>query len=634
MSLIQGCTDPQAINFDPTANTPCVTFIDVGGTSVEVVNGCCLYNNTIIEGCTDPLSPNYNPNATINDGSCFELIPGGGIVQVGGLPGRIDDITAPITSCGISKSTLLSSTQIGINGEVLVNGAPIPQDCCNSSTLSSIIGRGTYIYANGNCYYNVQPPTNICPEGGEVTCVGLSSFDVWDNIYTSEFGQSIQISNLSLWTNLVQTVNNGGSFLTYFDTGDLINETCCLQLNYSYQSNGICLCQNENTVENSVANCVSTIDGFLNLPTDFFSQNFTIIGSSLGLSQPDITYIINNINNSNDGNNDGIPDLTEARLLLSNALTVKGGVYINFGVTTNTPSLVSQSDCSKISPAPGYWDGNSCMCNNPVTPPDQVINCNLTDVQVLNSFDGYNNSVQIVVQKGTTSSISQECCLKLKTENNLSWHWENPYCYASQQTASCLPVTFNLNENQVTVEPCESGVEVFMWVYFGTPKNSCNLPENIVENSSSVIISQEEPPSEITISPNTGLITSEPPLTSEPEVVIPIEPTPPDTVVVTPVGGNSSEGGGVILPGVPVDGTVIDEDTFLSRSPNIYIPEANSRTFSSKQGTPTTQSGTNSSTNITNNVNKRVVKTVSSKDSLLNLKIGTNIPKKVDKNDC
>ena len=93
-------------------------------------------------------------------------------------------------------------------------------------------------------------------------------------------------------------------------------------------------------------------------------------------------------------------------------------------------------------------------------------------------------------------------------------------------------------------------------------------------------------------------------------------------MVVTPAGNS------IILPGVPVDGTVIDEDTFLSRSPNIYIPEANSRTFSSKQGTPTTQSGTNSSTNITNNVNKRVVKTVSTKDSLLNLKIGTNIPKK------
>jgi len=622
MSLIQGCTDPQAINFDPTANTPCVTFIDVGGTSVEVVNGCCLYNNTMIQGCTDPLSPNYNPDATIDDGSCFQQLVGGGLLQVGVLPGRID--TIPITSCGISKTTLLSSTQIGVNGEVLVNGVPIPQDCCNSSILSNIIGRGTYIYANGNCYFNTTPPTNICPGVGDVVCVGLSSFNIWDNIYTSEFGQSIQIGNPSLWTNLVQTVNNGGSFLTYFNTGGLINETCCQQLNYSYQPNGICLCQNENTVEDSVANCVSTVEGFLNLPTDFFSQNFAIIGSSLGLSQPDITFIINNINNSNDSNGDGIPDLTEARLLLSNALTVKGGVYINFGVNTDTPSLVSQSDCSKISPAPGYWDGNSCMCNNPVTPPDQVLNCNLTDVQVLNSFDGYNNSVQIVVQKGTTSSISQECCLKLKTENNLSWHWENPYCYASQKTASCLPITFNLNENQVTVEPCESGVEVFMWIYFGVPKNSCNLPENIVENNRSVIISQEEPFSEITISPNTGLITSEPPLTSEPEVVIPIQPTPPDDAVVTPAGGS------VIFPGAPVDGTITEENTFLNRSPNIYIPEANSKTFSVKQETPTpiTQNGTNSSTNITNNVNKRAVKTVSSKDSLLNLKIGTDVPKK------
>jgi hypothetical protein len=553
-------------------------------------------------------------------------------------PTRIDDIVQ-ISPCILARTELF---QIGINGEVLVNGAPISQECCNSKTLSSIIGRGSYIYANGNCYYNTQPPTNICPEGGEVTCIGLGSFNAWDNIYTSEFGQSIQTSDLLLWNNLSQAVNNGGSFVTYFDTGGLIDETCCRQLNYSYQSNGICLCQNEDTVEDIVANCVSTIDGFLNLPTDFFSQNFTIIGSSLGLSQPDITYIINNINNSNDSNGDGIPDLTEARLLLSNALTVKGGVYINFSVKTGTPSLVSQSDCSKISP-PGYWDGNSCMCNNPVTPPDEVINCNLTDVQVLNSFDSYNNSVQIVVQKGTTTSVSQECCLKLKTENNLPWYWENPYCYASQQTASCLPVTFNLNETQVTAEPCESGVEVFMWVYFGTPKNSCNLPEINPSPNIDLIIEQgpsTQIPVEINPSPNIGLIIEQGPSTLIPaELIIelpPTPPTPPPLIGVTPVGSGSTEGGSVILPGVPVDGTVIDEDTFLSRSPNIYIPEDRSGTFSLREETPTpiTQNGTNSSTNITNNVNKRVVKTVSSKDSLLNLKIGTDVPKKIDKNDC
>jgi hypothetical protein len=97
-------------------------------------------------------------------------------------------------------------------------------------------------------------------------------------------------------------------------------------------------------------------------------------------------------------------------------------------------------------------------------------------------------------------------------------------------------------------------------------------------------------------------------------------------VVVTPAGGGSIEGGGVILPGVPVDGTVMAEDTFLSRSPNIYIREE----------TPTNESGTNSSTNITKNVNIKVVNTDLSKDSLLNLNTGTNIPKRVnkDKTDC
>src|SRR6266404_4488548 len=48
-----GCTDPLAINFDPSAD-----FDD----------GSCLYD---IEGCTDPSASNFDPSATIDDGSCI-----------------------------------------------------------------------------------------------------------------------------------------------------------------------------------------------------------------------------------------------------------------------------------------------------------------------------------------------------------------------------------------------------------------------------------------------------------------------------------------------------------------------------------------------------------------------------------
>tara|TARA_R100000697_G_scaffold2127_3_gene4832 strand:+ start:38157 stop:40646 length:2490 start_codon:yes stop_codon:yes gene_type:complete len=48
-----GCTDPNALNYNPLAN---------------IDDGSCIYN---IEGCTDPNAINFNPNATLDDGSCL-----------------------------------------------------------------------------------------------------------------------------------------------------------------------------------------------------------------------------------------------------------------------------------------------------------------------------------------------------------------------------------------------------------------------------------------------------------------------------------------------------------------------------------------------------------------------------------
>lgn len=615
MALIQGCTDPQAINFDPTANTPCVTTSTVGDTTVDVVNGCCIYSYTTSEGCTDPLSPNFDPNATIDDGSCFQTVPSVvGIMQVGAAPIRIDTLSP---NCSFARQSVF---EIGINGEVLVNGTPISQDCCNSATLGPRVGTGSFTYSNGNCYYNTQPPTNICPEGGEITCVNINSFNIWDNIYVSEFGQSLQIGNQILWSNLITLINNGGSFATYFDTGGLINQNCCTALGYTY-TNGVCVCESVTIVEEKTITCISTIDQVLNLPNEFFTQNFQIIGPSLGLSQVDTNFIVVNINNNNDTNGNGVPDQVEARLLLSNALNATGGFHLGFGVTTNNPSMVSQSDCSKISPTPGYWDGTNCMCNTPVTPPNEITNCNLTDVQVLNSFDAYNNSVQIVVQKGTTTSVSQECCLKLKSENNLPWYWESPYCYASQQTASCLPVTFNLNENEVNVEPCENGVEVYMWVYFGTPQNSCNLPSNEEESLRSFLSLETQTPTQIETSPNIELISNEVVSKNSMSIVIPLnyENNTPTESNGNTTNSNSSSSG-------------------LRTSSNNYN-EKNNKTFSTEINNPNSEliNSENSDNSILNGGLKKVVKKSSTipsaSNGFLSLKLGSDTIKKTPKDD-
>ena len=49
-----GCTDPEATNFDPTA---------------DYDDGSCEY----LEGCTDPTACNFDPAAVVDDGSCEEL---------------------------------------------------------------------------------------------------------------------------------------------------------------------------------------------------------------------------------------------------------------------------------------------------------------------------------------------------------------------------------------------------------------------------------------------------------------------------------------------------------------------------------------------------------------------------------
>ena len=47
-----GCTDPEADNYNPNAN---------------INDGSCLFY-----GCTNPDADNYDPNANIDDGSCIE----------------------------------------------------------------------------------------------------------------------------------------------------------------------------------------------------------------------------------------------------------------------------------------------------------------------------------------------------------------------------------------------------------------------------------------------------------------------------------------------------------------------------------------------------------------------------------
>ena len=56
--IIYGCTNPDALNYNPSANS---------------YDGSCTYP---VEGCTNVNAINYNPEADIDDGSCYDFIFG------------------------------------------------------------------------------------------------------------------------------------------------------------------------------------------------------------------------------------------------------------------------------------------------------------------------------------------------------------------------------------------------------------------------------------------------------------------------------------------------------------------------------------------------------------------------------
>tara|TARA_B110000503_G_scaffold139807_1_gene229096 strand:+ start:725 stop:7564 length:6840 start_codon:yes stop_codon:yes gene_type:complete len=80
--VVLGCTNPLATNYNPLANTddgtcvlPVFGCMDKNASNhnplATVDDGSCLYPPISIPGCTDPLATNYNSEATVDDGSCI-----------------------------------------------------------------------------------------------------------------------------------------------------------------------------------------------------------------------------------------------------------------------------------------------------------------------------------------------------------------------------------------------------------------------------------------------------------------------------------------------------------------------------------------------------------------------------------
>jgi hypothetical protein len=530
-----GCTDTLATNYDPTAITPCVD--------------CCVYG-TPINGCTDTLATNYDVNATVSCNNCCTYTTNTTTTNGLNFRGLVTSITiaADTGIKGTGAGGCVGPYSITTNNEVLgVEGV----ECCvkNNTQLGPAPVGYQYYWDGKTCKIIPECPSNT-------TCVDCTNFDWWNDTYISNHnGQSLSVSSPILWQQIVDLVTNSGQTISVNTlNGEPISESCCTGV----FKNGICFCE-QVIKETYKPRCIATLTDFLNLISttvgyNFFINNFSTIGPSIGLTTTQVNFIKLSINSIADSNSNGIQDLTEARLILSNALSVTGGFHVNFGTITNTPILMTKGVCDQYG---GYWDANvtgsntnlgagtigtqvgpvrptptgtidlggnlvgttplrtvgvtidipispisngNCMCK-PVVDQCEI---DLSQVQTISSFDFFNNTIQIVVLKQGNTPLNEACCNRLIKDNpSLGWEWQAPYCLASPRE-DCLPAIFELNNNNLMeVPPCGNDLELSMWVYFAKPKNPCQPIPDPPDNDIIVI---DGAFCDITLTPNTGAV--------------------------------------------------------------------------------------------------------------------------------
>lgn len=505
---IPGCREPRFDNYNPFAT---------------IDDGSCRDNNTVV-GCSDPLALNYfNPLATVGPTPFFidcevEIQQWGAnyVLVNQGLWNNgttccyySDSITPPppppppltATTTGPTIVVVPTVTATTCNGPYSLTTNNIVNNvnsvtCCNANTITNITlqQNQTYYWDGIHCYLR-----NNCPTS---TCLNCNNFNNWNNLYIANHnGSSLQTTNGPTWAYLLNAITNSGDTF-YYNTsnGNFLDEVCCITKNGTFLPQyGLCSCKAP-APEVYRPKCISSLSDVMDLisgttsGSTFFNNNLQTIGPSLGLTNQQINFIIGNLTTNLD-----------AKIILSNALTVTGGFHVNFGILTNTPKLMTNAVCTQYG---GYWDSNNnCMCK-PIVNQCKI---DITQVEVVTTKDFYNSSVQVVKynsQNGGTA-IGEACCNRLVKDYNMPYVWQNqptPFCYAKAKEV-CLPAVFSLNDNKpMEVPACDTDLELSMWVYFGAPNKPCG-PLPFPPDDGIIVIDGQF--CDITLSgttPNTGAI--------------------------------------------------------------------------------------------------------------------------------
>ena len=562
----EGCLDPRASNTNYAANSWCTDFVfgaspqpDLGGV---YTNGCCTYTIAAVTGCMDPQANNYDPFYVIPCSNCCQYDNTGGgngginqeaeiiedlVFNPGG--GTSDPNTDPVPPNPCENIVPV----LNADGTITNGNQPITEECCTEnlgygptdydSDLGQCIQIGSF-EDTGLCESVINGTISVAELQSRVICIDCDNFAWWDNLYSTLNGASLQDVDQDLWDLLVnvitqnpepgQTTFTSGSFYVDQITGEpIINGSCCNQLQNSDfltitndfgEEVSACLCDVEQQLV-EFCDCVKTVDLFASIASTLKGRdlilNVTFL-TNLGLSLDDANFVVNNLFNPNDNDGDGISDSTQARILISNILFTTGGFYICYqqsqGVVdqenqtvNNTNSSYIQITSEKCTELGGFFDDGVCYCL-----PQEECTLSLTDLSVTTIIDSFNQQISVVTFN--EADISETCCLKIASENNLPWTFEtfdgDTRCY-SKDPNPCLPLEFNLNREPIIPE-CDQPLDVSVSFYFGIPENPC--VEIDTSDDDVIIVDGEDEPCLLEFDENNNLIdynsTTQPPVNS------------------------------------------------------------------------------------------------------------------------